>query len=139
MNVLNCLKFVFWFHIVQLFFLFLVLFPVLQVMESLKQMGPSAIDTEIRSLSPHLGGSSELLAQFLRATVVILQTRKDFEVAQAYLGLFLKVHCQTLGEEAALCRLVDQVGNIVRDGWSTLESNFESTLCLVSFFINAVL
>jgi U3 small nucleolar RNA-associated protein 21 len=117
-------------------------FPVfvdLKIIEDLKQMGPSAIDSEIRSLSLHLGGSVELLSQFLSAVTVVLKKRKDYEIVQAYLGLFLKIHCQSLGEHPELCGQIGEICNIVREGWTTLQSTFESTLCLVSFFINAVL
>ena len=57
----------------------------------LKELGPSAIDMEIRSLSPEGGGSIQLMESFLNAVNHMLQTNRDFEVIQAYLGLFLKV------------------------------------------------
>ena len=111
----------------------------INVIEELKGMGPSAVDTEIRSLSPHIGGSTHLLSQFLTAASTVLETRRSYEAVQAYLGLFLKIHCSSLGEERELCLLAERVSSTLRDSWSTLESNFESTLCLVSFFMNAVL
>jgi len=57
----------------------------------MKSLGPSAIDVEIRSLGPDLGGSVEVLGEFLRFCQAVLETNKDFELIQAYLGLFLKV------------------------------------------------
>ena len=103
-------------------------------------MGPSAIDTEIRSLSPHtIGGSVALLSQFLSAIAIALRTRKDYELVQAYLGLFLKVHCSSLAENRELADLIHKVSDDLKDSWSTLQTGFESVLCLVSFFINPVL
>ena len=61
------------------------------VMKLLQAMGPSAIDQEIRGLAPDGGGSSELLALFLQVIREALDTNRDFELAQAYLGLVLKV------------------------------------------------
>ena len=60
-------------------------------MEKLKQLGPSAIDAELRQLGPDAGGSVELLVDFLHMLSHQLQTNRDFELTQAYLGLFLKV------------------------------------------------
>lgn len=102
-------------------------------------MGPSAIDTEIRSLSPFLGGSTYLLSQFLNAISVVLETRKTYEAIQAYLGLFLKIHGSVISEEPELCSRAEKLSGVLKETWSTLQSNFESTLCLVSFFMNAVI
>ena len=60
-------------------------------MQNLRELGPSAIDAEIRSLSPEGGGSIEVMAQFIRCIDYALKTNRDFELAQAYLALFLKV------------------------------------------------
>lgn len=109
------------------------------VIEELKTMGPSAIDTEIRSLSPHLGGSTHLLSQFLTSISVVLESKRNYEVVQAYLGLFLKVHASSLSEEHELCKRAENLSGVLKDSWSTLQSNFENTLCLVSFFMNAVI
>lgn len=111
----------------------------MKVFDELKGMGPSAIDTEIRSLSPHLGGSTHLLSQFLTGASIVLESRRRYEAVQAYLGLFLKIHCTSLSEERELCTLAERVSGTLRDSWSKLQSNFESTLCLVSFFMNAVI
>ena len=67
------------------------LFPDLPVIEYMKTLGPSAIDVEIRSLGPEGGGSETVMGIFLTFIKVTLKTRKNFEIAQAYLGLFLKV------------------------------------------------
>lgn len=58
----------------------------------LKDMGPSNIETELRGLSPDGGGSIEVMQSFLRMIEAMLNTKCDFELAQAYLALFLKVN-----------------------------------------------
>lgn len=57
----------------------------------LKELGPSAIETELRSLSPECGGSVEVMQSFLKMIGMMLARKRDFELAQAYLALFLKV------------------------------------------------
>ena len=61
------------------------------IMQRLKEMGPSAIDSELRSLAPDCGGSIEVMCNFVQFIDNALQTNRDFELAQAYLALFLKV------------------------------------------------
>lgn len=100
-------------------------------------MGPSAIDSEIRSL-PTLE-TSNLLAQFLTAMCHSLETRRNYEVAQAYLGLFLKIHGNEVSQDAELLGLAKKVSDHLRDTWTSLQSNFDSTMCLVSFFMNSVI
>merc|ERR1712071_483253 len=108
------------------------------IIEDLKVMGPSAIDTEIRCLGPMTGGSVQLLNQFLTATWV-LETRRNYEVIHAYLGLFLKIHCGSLSEDTELCSLAKSISASVQESWSSVQCDFENTLGLVSFFINAVI
>jgi len=63
----------------------------------LKSLGPSAVDLELRGLSPDLsptpqpGSTSQILLAFLRMLEAMLVERQDFDLAQAYLALFLKV------------------------------------------------
>jgi len=109
------------------------------IIEDLKLMGPSAIDVEIRCLGPHAGGSNQLLGQFLQAAATVLETRRNYEVIHAYLGLFLKIHCSSLSEDAELCSLAKNVSTSVQESWSTIQCDFENTLGLVSFFTNAVI
>ena len=61
------------------------------MIEYLKTLGPSAIDLDIRSLTPEAGGSVGVMTTFLKFIRAVLQTKRNFEIAQAYLGLFLKV------------------------------------------------
>ena len=60
----------------------------------MRGMSPSAIDREFRTLSPEAGGSTHSERQLLvllRALLHQLETRREFELTQAYLGLALKV------------------------------------------------
>jgi len=54
-------------------------------------LGPSNIEIELRSLAPEGGGSLEVMLSFLRMIGMMLNKKYNFEIAQAYLALFLKV------------------------------------------------
>lgn len=69
----------------------IVQFSAEDALEYMKSLGPSAVDVEIRSLSPDLGGSVDVLGCFLKFAQTVLETKTNFEIIQAYLGLFLKV------------------------------------------------
>lgn len=62
-----------------------------KILNRFKELGPSAIDVEIRSLSPEGGGSIEAMEQFLMFCNHVLESKKCFELVNAYLGLFIKV------------------------------------------------
>ena len=58
------------------------------VVARLKNLGTFAIDTEIRGLQ----GEQELLS-FLQFASTRLQTHRDFDLINGYVGLFLQVSC----------------------------------------------
>ena len=62
------------------------------VLKSLKELGPSGVDVELRSLAPEAGGSVDLMLQFMVFIDYVFSSNRDFELAQSYLGLFLKVN-----------------------------------------------
>lgn len=65
--------------------------PVTPLMDMLKTMSPASIDGEFRSLAPEAGGSLEQIGHFMHFLLSQLKTKKNFELVEAYLGLFLKV------------------------------------------------
>ncbi|CAJ0595033.1 unnamed protein product [Cylicocyclus nassatus] len=62
----------------------------LDVFSTLKNMSVSAIDFQLRSLP------TDVLPNFLKMLKEVLKTRKDFDLVQAYLATFLKIHRSTL-------------------------------------------
>ena len=60
-------------------------------MAMLKSFSPSTVDAELRGLAVEAGGTVELLEAMLEFFVFQLKTRRDYEVTQAYLNVFLKV------------------------------------------------
>lgn len=61
-------------------------------------MGPSSIDLELRGLAPSEGGSNQVLLQFVKMISHMLDKKRDFQLTQAYLGLFLQVRKKNLGD-----------------------------------------
>ena len=61
------------------------------MMELMKKLPPTGIDSEIRSLAPEHGGSLEGLQHFMEFMLSQLKKHVNFELIEAYLGLFLKV------------------------------------------------
>ena len=103
------------------------------LLETMKKMGPSAIDIEIRSLGEDMGGSVELIQKFLQFILYILSTRRDFELANSYLALCLKLHSDTIVIENNLVTIVEQIKEVHRLMWTCLNNNFNKCLCVVSY------
>ena len=61
------------------------------VMDSLKEMSPSAIDVELRSVAPEVGGNIDMMEMMLDFFKYRLKDGRDYELVQSYIGLFLKV------------------------------------------------
>jgi hypothetical protein len=63
-------------------------------LEHLKSLPPSAADLELRSLSLGLGDeSSNELLHFIKALTSRLVARRDYELTQAWMTVFLRLHC----------------------------------------------
>ncbi|KAK4542568.1 hypothetical protein LTR36_006616 [Oleoguttula mirabilis] len=56
--------------------------------EHLKGLSPAAADIEIRSLSVE----NDEMVTFVHALAWVLRSRRDFELAQAWMGVFLRIH-----------------------------------------------
>lgn len=102
-----------------------------QAFSLLKEMGPSAIDVEINSLPPEGGGSIDLMLKFMKMINTGFKTNKDFELAQAYLALFLKVHGDTISQNEELKLYIDVLIESQQKGWANLESKLQYNLCVV--------
>ena len=62
--------------------------PYLSLMKS---FGVATVESELRCLEPEPGSAPDLLLAFLRVTKMALRARRDYELVQSYLSLFLKV------------------------------------------------
>ncbi|XP_029025336.1 WD repeat-containing protein 36 [Betta splendens] len=105
----------------------------------LKDCGPAAISVELTCLIPEGGGSSLRLLAFIHMIDSMLSTGRDFDLAHAYLALFLKLHLRSLSQDAnamvALLRLSLRLETV----WAELRSSFDQSLCLLSYAKSALL
>ncbi|RYP25098.1 hypothetical protein DL767_008493 [Monosporascus sp. MG133] len=76
-----------------------------EFIEHLKNLSPSTADLELRSLGPGEAGdddaSNELL-HFIRAMTSRLKARRDYELTQAWMTVFLRLHFDLILENDAL-------------------------------------
>ncbi|KAF3007054.1 hypothetical protein E8E14_002842 [Neopestalotiopsis sp. 37M] len=71
--------------------------------EHLKSLSPSSADLELRSLSAsEVDEDANELLQFIRALTSRLQSRKDYELTQAWMTVFLRLHFDMIMESDTL-------------------------------------
>jgi len=104
-----------------------------------KNLGPAAVETELRALAPEQGGAAEALTSFLLAVAAAMSGRRDFEAVQAYLALFLKLHSEALSRDSdcvlALEAVCEQQEKAARD----LSAAVGAAAALAGFCRNAAL
>ena len=99
-------------------------------------MGPSAIDIEFRSFSVEMGGSIEIINKFLQFIIYLLTTKNNFELANAYLSLVLKIHGNTISNDDELINQLEKIKEIQTLAWDNLKINFNKNLCIVGYLKN---
>lgn len=102
-----------------------------ECIDKLKSLGPSMIDFEIKSLAPEAGGSINLMVQFLRLIESILKSNKDFELAEAYLSVFLKSHGALAAESEALRSFMPNLTGCHSVVWNRLQEKLMYGMCVV--------
>lgn len=74
------------------------------VLDHLKGLSPAAADIEIRSLS----AAADELVTFVRALTWLTEQRRDFELGQAWMAVFLRVHGHVVPDDAELRSTVEE-------------------------------
>jgi len=105
-------------------------------LSKMKEMAPSAIDVEIRSMSIDMGGSEEILNKFLEFIYYTLSTYKNFELANSYLGLFMKIHADTIRTNETLIASLIKIKEFQTNIWDGLKMNMNKNLCLINYIKN---
>lgn len=74
--------------------------------EHLKSLSPSTADLELRSLSMGEGDDEEAneLLHFIRALTSRLVARRDYELTQAWMTVFLRLHFDLIMENESLLK-----------------------------------
>jgi U3 small nucleolar RNA-associated protein 21 len=104
------------------------------VSDYVRGLGPAAIDTDIRSLGLAIGSEERQLGAFMDWINDALKTKRNYELLQGVLNLFLKVHGETIAQHPTLVEKVNVLGETQRASWRRLEKKFQFTNCLVAHF-----
>lgn len=121
----------------------------------LKEMGPSEIDAELRSLDIACtgqqeeeeeenclhGGSREkplLLLYFLMAVEQGIAGKKDYELLVSYLGLCLRIHTQLILKHPDLMELCRRLAHTLNTTWSQVDSKFNLCLSILNYLRSLV-
>lgn len=99
--------------------------------QKLKSLAPAAIEAEVSSMAPDVGGSDKVMNQFLLMLDVMLKSNRDFELAQSYLSIFLKTHTKVIAQDVDLRRTLATVEETATQAWSKLQSNLLFNICVV--------
>ncbi len=104
--------------------------------DHLTNLGPSMIDFEVKSMHPDGGGSIAVMLQFMKMVEFMLNTNVNFELAQTFLGIFLKCHGRTVAETSELKAELTELQEAQAKGWSTLEEKLLYGLGVVASLRN---
>ena len=99
--------------------------------EKLKTLAPAAIEAEVTSMAPDAGGNVDVMKQFLKMVDVMLKSNRDFELAQSYMSLFLKMHTKVISQNEDLRDTLVSVEETATKAWSKLQSELLYNICVV--------
>ncbi|XP_014828162.1 PREDICTED: WD repeat-containing protein 36 [Poecilia mexicana] len=105
----------------------------------LKDCGPAGVSVELTCLTSEGGGANSLLLAFLQMVDSMLASGRDFDLAHAYLALFLKLHLRTLSQDAVAMETLLRLSSRLESGWAELQASFNQSLCLLSYTKSALL
>lgn len=90
--------------------------------EHITALGPSMVDFEIKSLGPHAGGNNTVMLQFMKMIHHMLESNCNFELAQSYLGVFLKEHARHIVSQPELSEYLPVIETVQNQSWTRLEN-----------------
>ncbi|XP_074546401.1 WD repeat-containing protein 36 [Halichoeres trimaculatus] len=105
----------------------------------LKDCGPAALSVELTCLASEGGGASSLLLAFIKMIDSMLTSGQDFDLAHAYLALFLKLHLRSLSQDPVTIEALLRLSARLEAGWAELQASFNQSLCLLSYTKSALL
>ncbi|XP_070706869.1 WD repeat-containing protein 36 [Pempheris klunzingeri] len=105
----------------------------------LKDCGPAALSIELTSLTSEGGGASSSLLAFIQMIDSMLASGRDFDLAHAYLALFLKLHLRSLSQDSVAMAALLCLSSRLEVGWAELRASFNQSLCLLSYAKSALL
>ncbi|OZJ06003.1 hypothetical protein BZG36_01098 [Bifiguratus adelaidae] len=97
----------------------------------LKTLGPSSIDLHIRSLSPQ--DDCVDMVQFCKALLWQLSRGHEYELCQAYLFTFLKLHADVIRTTEAFGEVLEALQETNRSYAGRLQEKIQYGLCMIGF------
>uniref|UniRef100_A0A8P4K090 WD repeat-containing protein 36 n=1 Tax=Dicentrarchus labrax TaxID=13489 RepID=A0A8P4K090_DICLA len=113
--------------------------PIDRPLQLLKDCGPSALSVELTCLTSEGGGANSLLLAFIQMIDSMLTSGRDFDLAHAYLALFLKLHLRSLSQDSVAMAALFRLSSRLEAGWAELQATFDQSLCLLSYAKSALL
>lgn len=90
--------------------------------QHITSLGPSMVDFEIKSLDPHAGGNNTVMLQFMKMICHMLESNCNFELAQSYLGVFLKEHSRYIVSQPQFLEYLPVIEMAQNQSWKKLET-----------------
>ncbi|OTF80284.1 hypothetical protein BLA29_002887 [Euroglyphus maynei] len=107
--------------------------------QQMKSLGPSKIDAEIRSIGIESTGTIDFMLYFLRMIETIIESNCNFELCNAYMGLFIKCHTETICKNEKLFERIDSIAKLINDKWYRLQRSLDRSISLIEFLRNALI
>ena len=105
-------------------------------MEYLLSLSPVAGDAELRCIGFNFGNEEAEMTYLLQFFLEQITTKQHFDILQAYLHLFLKIHAGVIADNKNLLDLVEKISEQVNSVWSDLDDLFQNNLCLVDYMLS---
>ncbi|KAI8379183.1 Utp21 specific WD40 associated putative domain-containing protein [Radiomyces spectabilis] len=98
-----------------------------------KTLNPSAIDLEMRTMP--IDGDLTQLNYFMEAIAYMLRTRKNFELAQAWLNVFLMIHGDLIVANPSnpIHDKLNDILQVQKEEFGRLSEHIHYGLCLIDF------
>lgn len=101
---------------------------------SLKKMGPSRADLEIRSICATPVDQIAPIIRLIDALTEEIKGHRDFELAMTFLSVTLKVYSDVICKHSVdFAESIAKTRAAVRSNWSHLQALFQEAICLVAF------
>jgi len=103
------------------------------VMKMMEEMTPSALDIELQTMCPEDGGSEELVSAFVSLLILCLESRRDYDVVQAYLNVFIKHNRGYLCSTLAIQDKLRTLQTLHTDTWTEMQVQLQKCLCVSQY------
>jgi len=107
-----------------------------EALEYLLSLSPVAGDAELRCIGFNFGTEEAEMTYLLKFFDEQISTKQHFDILQAYLHLFLKIHASSISENKNLLSLVEKISEQVDAVWSELDDLFQNNLCLMDYMLS---